>query len=184
MNPSEVEFLGEKHLVSIVPNFTFNVIHLISGPIGPFRAGLPIKVPIWVALNLKQQQKCKIVHQEWMNTEKLQSVLEEEKVNKLFTKMPSSHYMDESHLVLTHAPDDIPDVDNVRTAIKDIWDLRMSKLRSSIINFVQTEPTRTYAKLDHLTELEICSVRSLLPDALDIILYMDKRCDKSQGDTA
>lgn len=82
MDPSEVEFLGEKQLVSIIPNFTFNVIHLVSGPVGPFRAGLPVKVPLWVALNLKQQQKCKIIHQDWMNTEKLQSVLEEEKAHK------------------------------------------------------------------------------------------------------
>lgn len=62
---------------------------------------------------------------------------------------------------------------------QDLWDLRMSKLRSSIIGFVQTEPTRTYAKLDHLTGLEICTIRTLLPDALDVILNLDKRCDKT-----
>lgn len=32
--------------------------------------------------------------------------------------MPSTHYMDESQLLLTNAPDDIPDVDQVRTAVK------------------------------------------------------------------
>lgn len=83
MDPSEVEFLGEKHLVSIVPNFSFGVIHLISGSIGPFRAGLPVRVPIWIALSLKQQQKCRIVAQDWMDMEKLTDILEDEKQSKL-----------------------------------------------------------------------------------------------------
>lgn len=32
--------------------------------------------------------------------------------------MPSDHFMDEAQLLLTAAPEDIPDVDNIRTAIK------------------------------------------------------------------
>lgn len=32
--------------------------------------------------------------------------------------MPSDHFMDEAQLLLTAAPDDIPDADNIRTAIK------------------------------------------------------------------
>jgi GINS complex subunit 2 len=82
MDPSEVEFLGEKQLVSIVPNFTFGIIHLISGPVGPFRAGLPVKVPIWLALNFKQQQKCRIIAQDWMDVDKLNDSIEAEKQSK------------------------------------------------------------------------------------------------------
>lgn len=83
MDPSEVEFLGEKELVSIVPNFSFDTIHLISGSVGPFRAGLPIKVPIWLAVNLKQQQKCRIINQDWMEVESLNETKENEKLSKL-----------------------------------------------------------------------------------------------------
>lgn len=82
MNPSEVEFFGEKRLVSIVPNFNLDVIHLISGPVGPFRAGLPVKVPIWLAMCLKQKQKCRIVNQEWMDPEGLNERKEMEKMSK------------------------------------------------------------------------------------------------------
>ena len=82
MDPSEVEFLGEKQFVSIVPNFTFGIIHLISGPVGPFRAGLPVKVPIWLALSLKQQQKCRIIPQDWMDSEKLNDTIDIEKQAK------------------------------------------------------------------------------------------------------
>lgn len=82
MDPCEVEFLSEKGLVSIVPNFSFDTIHLISGSVGPFRAGLPVKVPIWLAVNLKQQQKCRIINQDWMDADSLNEAKEEEKLSK------------------------------------------------------------------------------------------------------
>lgn len=43
------------------------------------------------------------------------------------------------------AADDIPCADKVRTLIKDIWDLRVAKLRSSIDMFVKFE--NTHAKV-------------------------------------
>ena len=82
MDPREVEFLSEKQMVSIVPNFTFPEMHLISGTVGPFRAGLPLQVPIWVALTLKQQQKCRIMGQDWMDADNLNIIKEEEKLSK------------------------------------------------------------------------------------------------------
>ncbi|XP_043579223.1 probable DNA replication complex GINS protein PSF2 isoform X1 [Bombus pyrosoma] len=168
MDPSEVEFLGEKELVTIVPNFSFDMIHLISGSVGPFRAGLPVKVPIWLAVNLKQQQKCRIVNQDWMDVDGLNETKEEEKLSKLFIKMPSNHYMEEAQLLLNVGSDDIPDADRIKTAVKDIWDIRMSKLRTSIDAFLKSEGL--HAKLDHLTAMEINSVRPLLPHALDQML--------------
>lgn len=43
MDPAELEFIGENIKVGIIPNFTLtNSIHLISGTIEPFRAGLPV----------------------------------------------------------------------------------------------------------------------------------------------
>jgi GINS complex subunit 2 len=37
--------------------------------------------------------------------------------------------------------DDIPHADETRTLIKDIWDLRIAKLRSSIDTFVKSDAT-------------------------------------------
>lgn len=42
MEPCELEFIGENESIGIIPNFTLDTIHLISGSIGPFRAGLPV----------------------------------------------------------------------------------------------------------------------------------------------
>lgn len=42
MEPCELEFIGENEMIGIIPNFTLDTIHLISGSIGPFRAGMPV----------------------------------------------------------------------------------------------------------------------------------------------
>lgn len=85
MDPAEVEFIAEKTNIQVIPNFNHtNVIHLISGDVGPFRAGLPILVPLWMAVNLKQRQKCRILTPEWMDVEKLEQKKEEEKDSKYY----------------------------------------------------------------------------------------------------
>lgn len=44
-----------------------------QGDLGPFNPGLPVDVPVWLALNLKQRQKCRIVPPAWMDVGKLHS---------------------------------------------------------------------------------------------------------------
>lgn len=87
--------------------------------------------------------------------------------NRIFTKMPSEHYMIEAQLILKSAPEDVPHAEEIRTAIKDIIDIRAAKLRTSMDDFIKSDGT--YAKLDNLTLFEIHSVRPLLPHSLDII---------------
>lgn len=82
-----------------------------------------------------------------------------------FTAMPSEHYMVEAKLVLGCAADDITRSDEIRTIIKDIWDTRMSKIRTSMDGLVKEGGS--YAALDNLTMMEINAARPLLPHALD-----------------
>lgn len=80
MDPAENEFLAEQDIINIIPKFNdHRIVHLISGDIGPFRAGIPVSVPIWVALNLRRNQKCVIVPPNWMDVQALEDKLEEEK---------------------------------------------------------------------------------------------------------
>ena len=91
MNPAEVEFLAENQSIQIVPNFSHDRLYLICGEVwkirflsylqfiatvsqnvvfliskvGPFRPGIPVQVPLWLALNLKQRQKCRLTAPEW-----------------------------------------------------------------------------------------------------------------------
>lgn len=79
MDPDEVEFLAENKHVKIIPNFSYDKIFLISGELGPFVAGLPVSVPIWLAVMFKNKQKCRVVVPEWMDLDTLNEIKEEEK---------------------------------------------------------------------------------------------------------
>nr|XP_046204395.1 DNA replication complex GINS protein PSF2 [Oncorhynchus gorbuscha] len=165
MDPSEVEFLAEKEVVKIIPNFSLDKIYLIGGDLGPFNPGLPVDVPVWLALNLKQRQKCRIVPPEWMDVEKLEEIRELERKEDTFTPVPSPFYMELTKLLLNHASDNIPKADEIRTLVKDIWDTRIAKLRLSADSFISQQ--EAHAKLDNLTLMEINTTRSFLLDTLN-----------------
>lgn len=88
--------------------------------------------------------------------------------------MPSENYMVISKLLLGYASDDIPRGNEIRTIIKDIWDIRMSKIRSSVNKLVNGMDS--YADVRNLTIMEINSIRPLLPHALDQIFRMKTVC--------
>ncbi|KAH9503545.1 DNA replication complex GINS protein PSF2 [Bulinus truncatus] len=170
MDTSEVEFLAEREHVKIIPNFTHDKIYLISGDVGPFTAGLPLSVPLWLAVNLKQRQKCRLVPPDWMDLDVLKEKKQEEADSRFFTQMPSPHYMEITQLLLQWGTDDIPKADEIRTMMKDIWDLRIAKLRSSIDIFVKSG--ESHAKLNYLTLMEINTVRQFLTKALNHMHYL------------
>lgn len=84
--------------------------------------------------------------------------------------MPSDFYMTEVKQILSCASEDIPKSDEIRTIVKDIWDIRMAKLRSSADLLVRNHGN--YAAVDNLTLMEINSIRPLLPHTLDQIYRM------------
>lgn len=102
MHPSEIEYMAENEIIQIVPNFNnASHMHLICGSFGPFRAGLPLRVPIWAALNLRQKKICRILPPDWMNVEKLNEKIEEEKASKyllMFFIMTSTLIGIDSHV--------------------------------------------------------------------------------------
>ncbi|XP_067136392.1 DNA replication complex GINS protein PSF2 [Centruroides vittatus] len=165
MDPSVIEFTAEKEYVTIVPNFSHGKIYLISGDIGPFTPSIPVKVPLWIALNLKQRLKCRLIPPEWMDIEKLENKKQEEIESRYFTPMPSKHFREIAQLLLDVASNDIPNADEIQTLVKDIWDIRLAKLRSSIDAFIKSE--ETHAQLNYLTTMEINTVRPLLTLALN-----------------
>ena len=51
---------------------------------------------------------------------------------------------------LVSAPQDIPRADEVKALIKDIWDLRISKLRSSMNEFIKSDSLHAKVKKNYL----------------------------------
>jgi len=48
MDPAEVEFIAERESIQIVPKFNAGTIFLLQGDYGPFKAGLTVKVNIYI----------------------------------------------------------------------------------------------------------------------------------------
>ncbi|CAB4055709.1 GINS2 [Lepeophtheirus salmonis] len=167
MDSAEIEFLAETESIKIVPNFSHGVIYLFQGDIGPFRAGIPLEVPVWLGLNLRQRQKCRLVQPSWMNPQELTEIKEKEKESQFFTPMPVANAFVLTQLILDVATSDLSESDEIRTILKDIWDIRQSKLRKSVDAFVRSG--MLHAKLDHLHLIELNTVRPLLPATLDQI---------------
>lgn len=164
MDPPEIEFLAENELISIIPNFSQGKIHLICGDLGPFTPSMPLQVPIWLAINLRQRQRCRIIPPDWMSVANLTDLKQEEMDSAIFTPMPSPHYKEIAHLLFSVAVPEIPDAEEIQALIKDIWDIRMSKLRSSVDAFIKSG--ESHAQVDNLTVFEINFVRPLLTAAL------------------
>jgi hypothetical protein len=40
MDPDELEFIGEKSLIGIIPNFNYDLVYLISGTVGELNFSL------------------------------------------------------------------------------------------------------------------------------------------------
>jgi len=176
MDPAEVEFVAEKEIVTIIPNFKGEKMYLLSCDIGPFKPGIPTNVPLWVAVNLKQRQKCRVSPPDWLNIEKLTDFKDKENELEVFTKPPSNCYMEVASMLLNSCTDDIPQADLVKTLLKDVWDIRTAKLRKSIDQMVAKQ--ERHAQVDNLTVMEINTVRSLLTNALDHM--HDLRCYVAQ----
>ena len=58
VSPAEVEFIAEEETVKITSRFELDRRELICGDFGPFKPGVPTKVPLWMAVNLKQRGLC------------------------------------------------------------------------------------------------------------------------------
>ncbi|XP_018328230.1 DNA replication complex GINS protein PSF2 [Agrilus planipennis] len=172
MNPDDIEFIAENELVQVISNFNSPVIALIKGNVGPFRAGLTTHVPLWLAVNLRQRRQCKIVPPSWMNVDDLEECKTREKNLRIFTKMPSDHYIEVAKLLLDCSSDDIPQADEIRTIIKDIWDIRMAKIRNSVNSLIKN--SSSFAALDNLTMFEINSMMPLVPACLSQIMRLKK----------
>ncbi|CAO3611078.1 unnamed protein product [Cunninghamella echinulata] len=126
--PEEIEFIAGDELISIIPLIKMPKIKMIKAAYGPFRPPLPTKVPLWFALNMKQNQKCKLVPPEWLSIDHLKEKLEEEENREEFCALPF-HYMEMAHMILECASDDIPNAEQVRKLLKDLRETRQSKAR-------------------------------------------------------
>ncbi|KAI5921565.1 hypothetical protein F4810DRAFT_332777 [Camillea tinctor] len=76
--PTEVAFLCEMEMVTIVPRQRLEPIQLLSGETPALRPPHRAEVPLWLALLLKKQRRANIVAPPWLLVSSLQDLVHQE----------------------------------------------------------------------------------------------------------
>ncbi|EMR72925.1 putative dna replication complex gins protein psf2 protein [Eutypa lata UCREL1] len=76
--PTEVAFLCEMEMVTIVPRQRLESIPLLSGSTPPLRPPHRAELPLWLALLLKKQRRANILAPPWLHPSSLQDILHHE----------------------------------------------------------------------------------------------------------
>lgn len=91
-------FSAENTPITVIPAFSSKApLALLSSQqqtsAGPFVAGMPVAVPLWMAKLLYQKQLAQIQLPDWLSVDRLRVLLQEEKSNELLTThLPFYYY--------------------------------------------------------------------------------------------
>ncbi|KAJ6135604.1 hypothetical protein N7512_000764 [Penicillium capsulatum] len=75
---SEIAFLAEMEMVTVVPRQRLEGLELLGGPIEPLVPPRRASLPLWLALLLKRQRRANIMPPAWLHPEALGLILEVE----------------------------------------------------------------------------------------------------------
>ncbi|KAM5347976.1 hypothetical protein ACJ41O_007800 [Fusarium nematophilum] len=73
--PSEVAFLCEMELVTVVPRQRLESIDLLTGPTPTLRPPHRSNLPLWLAILLKKQRRANIVPPPWLHPDSLRDII-------------------------------------------------------------------------------------------------------------
>lgn len=159
------DFLAEDELIEIVPNFKSNqVLNLINGDFGPFAPAIPTKVPIWMALNLFRQQKCKINLPHWIS--ELDELVEEQANSDGLIKMPCNHWREVIKLLDSH---NVPMPYNHSRLIERREAILRKSVHTLLDSVVNLEDDRiAQVKIKNITKFELATLKKLITANLAI----------------
>lgn len=174
------DFLAEDELIEIVPSFKYDkILNLINGDFGPFAPAIPTKVPMWMALNLFRQQKCKINLPQWISD--LDRLNEEQANSTGLIKMPSDHWREIIKLLETHnvpMPHNHSDLIERREAILS---KSVHTLLDSVVDLDDDQISQV--KIRNITKFELATMKKLITANLAISKNIAMQQDHSQQDT-
>ncbi|KAI5283270.1 DNA replication protein psf2 [Ascosphaera aggregata] len=78
---SEIAFLCEMELVTVIPRQRLEKLELLGGPTPPLLPSRRAQIPLWLALLLKRQKRARVVPPAWLNVDNLALILEIETDN-------------------------------------------------------------------------------------------------------
>ncbi|KAH7702874.1 putative DNA replication complex GINS protein PSF2 [Aphelenchoides avenae] len=171
MNVEQCVFLAEEQKLKIKPNFNSR-LEIIWGTV-ELEAGVPVDVPMWLALYLKKTHRCQVIPPEWLCVDELKRMVAEENESETFTKVPE-FYRETALALLEKARDDLEDSDQIKTLVADLWDRRAAKMRTSSLKFLEQHET-AHAAVNNLTQIEIMYAKTQMqmPEAASFIDYLN-----------
>merc|ERR1711934_509673 len=162
---SEVEFVSEDEEVKIIPKFQMAAVNMIEhGSIGPFRAQIPISVPLWLALSLRKSGFCLIKPPYWLDLAWLRAKLEEGREDDLFFTSLPFHYMEIASQLLSIASEDVPEASTIRSVLLDLEAVRHAKLRKG---FMSIDGSQMAIQFKNVSAMEINRVRPFFSTCVD-----------------
>ncbi|KAG4104874.1 DNA replication complex GINS protein PSF2 [Neocallimastix lanati (nom. inval.)] len=174
--PAEIEFISEYEQITILPLQRMETLTLLEGTYGPFRPPITIKVPLWLAVTLKNKHKCSIQPPKWLNIETLKKKKQSEEEKEEYSDLPF-HYLEISTILLDCASDDIPYSDEIKILLKDIREIRKRKTKNGLklLNSGSIQ-------MDNLSLMEINEIRPFFLKAFnDIRKIEDVASNKSES---
>lgn len=153
--PEEIQFLTENQHITIIPSYSINKFELITDKLPKIVASQRVQVPIWLAVILKAQNKCRMVPPHWLALHSLQEFYTYEVENLTgFSELPVN-WLELSKIFFENAPDDLHDpVYKLKSQIQDLQEVRLIKVKKglSLIN-------ESHLQFDNLSLLEINEIR-------------------------
>jgi GINS complex protein len=167
MTSDYASFCSDDTLIEIIPSFDYNnnnnsssamPVMLSTIPIGPFTAGIPAIVPIWIGLFFHHRSLGTIVLPSWLCSSNISTIIQYERSNgSLYhntAKLPLNYYEITNRLMkvllmrnasssstsfggggsgggggATTGPINTNNLDAIQLLIQDLFDIRMDKLR-------------------------------------------------------
>ncbi|KAJ7228414.1 hypothetical protein GGX14DRAFT_67684 [Mycena pura] len=163
VTPPELELIACQQLVDIVPLIAMEKTAFISGAYGPLRPPHKARIPLWMAVTLKQKKKCHILAPEWLTVEYLQLKLTQETTQAEFTKLPF-RFAELSRVMLDVASDDLQNPDKLRSLLQDLREARQAKARAGLENLEHSA-----LGLSNLSAMEINEIRPFFIEAMAIL---------------
>ncbi|KAJ6628926.1 DNA replication complex GINS protein PSF2 [Mycena sp. CBHHK59/15] len=163
VTPPELELIACQQLVEIIPLIAMEKTAFISGAYGPLRPPHKARIPLWMAVNLKQKKKCHIIAPEWLSVDYLLEKLSQETSQAEFTQLPF-RFAEISRVLLDVASDDLPNPEKVRTLLKDLREARQAKARAGLESLKHST-----LGLSNLSAMEINEIRPFFIQAMAVL---------------
>lgn len=174
---SYLDFTAEEVLVTIIPSISHPQFRFTSYNVGPFYSGLPVEVPLWLAITLRKGGKCKIKIPDWLHVEYLEKLVKvESSEHQRNLGILPFQYRELAKIFLTYAKEDIDHPERVATLIQDLANIREDRIRigiSSIAETIRNGSSLVSTNLQHVSSLEIFAMRQFFLGSMDAFLWLN-----------